>query len=174
MMYNINVSFAAAARWAIVCPCSYILTFAPCSSSKSVMSCFRKITLSCSSVRFSYLLFRIFLSPDGIGVGMCFLRYIRKNSRGACTALIESLSFDSSTTANFSSWSCRARVISWVDFVRIDLKICVLTFSCGEDNCAGSTVSAQLSAGDGDCWVGVTRSTESLSMFASVSSTMSQ
>ncbi len=141
----------AAALWAIVCPCSYILTFAPCSSSKSVMSCLKKITLSWSNVRFLYLLFRIFLSPDGVGigisVGMCFLRYIRSDSRGVCTTRIVSLSFVSSMTANFSSWSCRAGVVSWVDCACMDLKICVLTFSCGEDDCDGSIVSSQWAAG---------------------------
>jgi hypothetical protein len=48
------------------------------------------------------LVFRISLSPDGIGVGMCFLRYMRSDSQGACTARIVSLLFVSSTTANFS------------------------------------------------------------------------
>ena len=34
-MWSIDISFAAAAWWAIVCSCSYMLTFAACFSSKS-------------------------------------------------------------------------------------------------------------------------------------------
>ena len=80
-----------------------------------MISCFRKITLSWSKVRFIYFLFKIFLSPDGIGFGMCFLRYIRSDSRGACTARMVSLLFVSSTTAIFSSkLSCTSGFLSWL------------------------------------------------------------
>ena len=103
MMRNIVVSFAAAALCATVSPFSYILTFALYSSSNSMMSCLSNVTLSCNNDRPSHKLLRKFFSSKGIGVGMCFFKNCRSDSRGACTARIVNSPLSNSSTANSSS-----------------------------------------------------------------------